>query len=52
MRAFAYDRPATPRRGGRAARPSTVAGARLLAGGTDLIIRLRDGTVRPRSSST
>jgi carbon-monoxide dehydrogenase medium subunit len=46
MRTFSYERPATLAEGlgvlesnGRAARP--------LAGGTDLIIRLRDGTVRP-----
>jgi carbon-monoxide dehydrogenase medium subunit len=47
MRAFAYERPtdldaaiATLARHGDDARP--------LAGGTDLIIRLRDGTIRPR----
>ena len=47
MRPFAYERPTTL--------PDAVAlltelgpEARLLAGGTDLIIRLRDGTIRPR----
>jgi carbon-monoxide dehydrogenase medium subunit len=47
MRAFAYERPARL--------DDAIAllvehgpDARLLAGGTDLIIRLRDGTVRPR----
>lgn len=47
MRAFAYERPAHL--------DAAVAllvehgpDARLLAGGTDLIIRLRDGTIRPR----
>lgn len=47
MRPFAYERPTTI--------PAAVAllaehgpGARLLAGGTDLIIRLRDGTIRPQ----
>ena len=47
MRPFAYERPTTL--------PAAVAllaehgpDARLLAGGTDLIIRLRDGTIQPR----
>ena len=51
MRTFAYERPnhideavALLREAG----PE----ARLLAGGTDLIIRLRDGTIRPRTWST
>jgi CO/xanthine dehydrogenase FAD-binding subunit len=46
MQTFAYERPATV--------PEAVglldahgAGARVLAGGTDLIIRLRDGSMRP-----
>ena len=47
MRAFAYEQPATL-----AAALALLAEhgpeARLLAGGTDLIIRLRDGTIRPR----
>jgi carbon-monoxide dehydrogenase medium subunit len=47
MRAFSYDRPAT------LAEVVTVLDAhgpeaRVLAGGTDLIIRLRDGSLRPR----
>ena len=47
MRAFAYERPAT------LADAVTVLGdggpdARPLAGGTDLIIRLRDGSIQPR----
>ena len=37
-----------PRRRRRPARRRTGPDARLLAGGTDLIIRLRDGTIRPR----
>ena len=48
MRAFAYERPIDL-----AAAIGLLtehgADARLLAGGTDLIIRLRDGTVRPRT---
>lgn len=47
MRAFAYERPTDL-----ASAVTLLADhgpeARLLAGGTDLIIRLRDGTVRPR----
>src|SRR5919198_3194575 len=47
MRAFAYERPT------RLADAVALLGelgpdARLLAGGTDLIIRLRDGTIRPK----
>lgn len=47
MRAFAYERPASL---GEALALLAEHGpdARLLAGGTDLIIRLRDGTLRPR----
>jgi CO/xanthine dehydrogenase FAD-binding subunit len=46
MRAFAYQRPATI---GQAVAllESHGADARVLAGGTDLIIRLRDGSLRP-----
>ncbi len=46
MRAFAYQRPATI---GEAVAllGSHGADARVLAGGTDLIIRLRDGSLRP-----
>jgi len=46
MHRFAYERPATL---AAASRLLVEAGpdARLLAGGTDLIIRLRDGTLRP-----
>ena len=36
-----------PRRGGRAARRARTARRGVLAGGTDLIIRLRDGVIRP-----
>jgi len=48
MRPFAYARPASlaEASGLLAAHPD--GGARLLAGGTDLIIRLRDGTFRPQ----
>src|SRR6187431_916192 len=47
MRPFAYERPTHL---GRAVALLAEHGpdARLLAGGTDLIIRLRDGTIRPR----
>ena len=44
MRAFAYER---PDRVEDAVALLAGGGARLLAGGTDLIIRLRDGTIRP-----
>src|SRR5690349_19855236 len=44
MRSFAYER---PDRLEDAVALLAGGGARLLAGGTDLIIRLRDGTVRP-----
>ena len=46
MRAFAYERPSTLRDAIAllAAQPGR---ARVLAGGTDLIIRLRDGSIRP-----
>lgn len=48
MRAFAYERPNSL-----ADAVALIAAqdgeARLLAGGTDLIIRLRDGTIRPRT---
>ena len=47
MRPFTLRTPGQPRRGGRACSTSTAPAARVLAGGTDLIIRLRDGTVRP-----
>jgi len=47
MRAFAYERP-TRLADAVALLVEHGPEARLLAGGTDLIIRLRDGTVRPR----
>lgn len=47
MRAFAYERP-TRLDDALALLAELGPDARLLAGGTDLIIRLRDGTVRPR----
>ena len=48
MRAFAYERPTSLADAfGLLASPDGE--ARLLAGGTDLIIRLRDGTIRPRT---
>ena len=50
MRAFAYERP--DRISAEAVALLADAGpdaARPLAGGTDLIIRLRDGTIRPRT---
>jgi CO/xanthine dehydrogenase FAD-binding subunit len=47
MRAFAYERP-TSLADAVALLASEDGDARLLAGGTDLIIRLRDGTIRPR----
>ena len=48
MRAFAYERP-TRLDDAIALLASGDAEARPLAGGTDLIIRLRDGTIRPRT---
>jgi len=47
MRAFAYERP-TDLSGAIALLAEHGPDARLLAGGTDLIIRLRDGSIRPR----
>jgi carbon-monoxide dehydrogenase medium subunit len=47
MRAFAYERPT--RLDDALAMLADGADARPLAGGTDLIIRLRDGTLRPRT---
>jgi CO/xanthine dehydrogenase FAD-binding subunit len=44
MRPFAYERPTSL---ADAVALLTAGGARPLAGGTDLIIRLRDGTIRP-----
>ncbi len=46
MRAFAYERPTTLA-GAIALLAEPGADARILAGGTDLIIRLRDGTYQP-----
>jgi carbon-monoxide dehydrogenase medium subunit len=48
MRTFAYERP-THLDEAVALLDATGPEARLLAGGTDLIIRLRDGTIRPRT---
>jgi len=48
MRAFAYERP-TRLDDAIALLNEQGADARLLAGGTDLIIRLRDGSIRPRT---
>ena len=48
MRPFAYERP-TRLEDAIALLADDAAEARLLAGGTDLIIRLRDGSVRPRT---
>ncbi|MBA2300174.1 MAG: xanthine dehydrogenase family protein subunit M [Chloroflexi bacterium] len=48
MRAFAYERP-TRLDDAIALLTEQGADARLLAGGTDLIIRLRDGSIRPRT---
>jgi CO/xanthine dehydrogenase FAD-binding subunit len=47
MRAFEYERP-TDLRAAIALLAAHGSEARLLAGGTDLIIRLRDGTIAPR----
>src|SRR3970040_2870358 len=47
MRAFAYERPAHLD-DALALLSEHGPDARLLAGGTDLIIRLRDGSIRPR----
>src|SRR3989304_4980455 len=47
MRPFAYGRPA-PLQGAVALLAEHGSEARLLAGGTDLIIRLRDGSIAPR----
>ena len=47
MRAFAYERP-THLDDAVALLAEHGPEARLLAGGTDLIIRLRDGSIRPR----
>src|SRR6476659_5662897 len=46
MRAFAYERP-TSLADALALLADPGADARLLAGGTDLIIRIRDGSIRP-----
>ncbi len=46
MRAFAYERPARLA-DALALLADPGAGARLLAGGTDLIIRIRDGSIQP-----
>ena len=48
MRAFAYERPASLAEAFALLAAHPDGGARLLAGGTDLIIRLRDGTFRPQ----
>ena len=48
MRAFAYERP-TSLADALAVLADPDADARLLAGGTDLIIRIRDGSIRPRT---
>jgi CO/xanthine dehydrogenase FAD-binding subunit len=47
MRAFAYERPASLADAFALLAAHPDGGARLLAGGTDVIIRLRDGTFRP-----
>jgi CO/xanthine dehydrogenase FAD-binding subunit len=47
MRAFGYERPASLAEAFELLATHRDGGARLLAGGTDLIIRLRDGTFRP-----
>jgi CO/xanthine dehydrogenase FAD-binding subunit len=48
MRAFSYERPAHLDDAVAVLAAHGPDGARVLAGGTDLIIRLRDGTVRPQ----
>src|SRR4051812_26669088 len=48
MRPFAYARPASLAEAFGLLADHTDGGARLLAGGTDLVIRLRDGTFRPQ----
>ncbi len=48
MRAFAYERP-TDLTGALGLLADQGSDARLLAGGTDLIIRIRDGSIRPRT---
>jgi CO/xanthine dehydrogenase FAD-binding subunit len=48
MRAFTYERPAHLDDAVALLAANGPDGARVLAGGTDLIIRLRDGTLRPR----
>jgi CO/xanthine dehydrogenase FAD-binding subunit len=48
MRAFAYERP-TDLAGALGLLADQGSDARLLAGGTDLIIRIRDGSIRPRT---
>jgi len=48
MRAFSYERPAHLDDAVALLAELGPDGARVLAGGTDLIIRLRDGTLRPR----
>ena len=48
MRAFSYERPAHLDDAVALLAAHGPDGARVLAGGTDLIIRLRDGTVRPQ----
>ena len=48
MRAFAYERP-TDLADALGLLADQGSDARLLAGGTDLIIRIRDGSIRPRT---
>jgi len=48
MRAFTYERPAHLDDAVALLAANAPDGARVLAGGTDLIIRLRDGTLRPQ----
>jgi CO/xanthine dehydrogenase FAD-binding subunit len=47
MRPFRYERPASLGEAFELLASNPAGGARLLAGGTDLLIRLRDGTLRP-----